>query len=207
MYWEKKKLDYNILIPPLNKPFNSLSLDEAETFFKWFQSHIPTRIEYLAQQSGCTLDYSFESLVPLWKWFLNNAQVEPVTNATKEEMRRHLYNHLKQHIEYVISEEDEQFSLQTLYIIRDVSMYVGEIFVKYSNKIKWSFHTNPEQDSFANIPLLDGFEDANFSPPFHMQFEPTHMIEVVAANLFDNTHKPDDLYKLCVQWCNYIPNS
>ena len=205
MYWRRKKVDYDILIPPLNKPFSLLSLDEAEAFFKWHQDNISKRINYLAQKSGGILDYSFESLVPLWAWFLNHAQVEPVTDTIKEEIRKHLHNQSTQHIEYVISEEDTQFTLQTIFIIRDISMYVGEIFVKYSKKIKWSFHTNPEQDSFANMPLLTGFEDADFSPPFHMQFEPTHMIEVVAANLFDGTQKPKDLYNLCIQWCNYIP--
>lgn len=205
MYWKKKKLDYDILIPPLYKPFDSLSLDETETFFKWHQSHIPMRIEYLAQRSGCALDYSFESLIPLWSWFLTHAQVEPVTYPTKRKLRMHLNNHHKQHIDYVTSQENSQLSLQTLYIIRDIGMYVGEIFIRCSSKINWSFHTDTEQDSFANIPLLTGFEDSDFSPPFHMQFEPTHMIEVVAANLFDNTHKPEDLYRLCIQWRKYIP--
>lgn len=205
MYWKKKKLNYDILIPPLEKSFDLFSPDEAEIFFRWHQDNISARIAYLTNITGCILDYSFDSLISLWSWFLKSAQVETIPNEMKNEIREHLSNHHIKHIEYVISEESQQLSLQSQYMIRDISMYVGEIFTNFSSKIKWAYHTNVEQDSFANIPLLDGFEDNNFSPPFHMQFEPTHMLSVVAANLFDNTHSPKDLYNLCIKWCNFIP--
>ena len=32
MYWQKKKLDYDILIPPITKPFEVFSLNEAEDY-------------------------------------------------------------------------------------------------------------------------------------------------------------------------------
>ena len=32
MYWRKKKLDYNILIPPLNKPFEKFNSICSQTF-------------------------------------------------------------------------------------------------------------------------------------------------------------------------------
>ena len=84
-------------------------------------------------------------------------------------------------------------------------MYVGQVLVELSPKIIWTYHTDVKKDSFANIPLIAGFFDLNFSPPFPMQFEPTHMVSVVAANLFDNTQTKYDLFNLCSEWSKLIP--
>ena len=40
MYWHKKKLDYNILIPPLNKPFKKFTQKEAENYFIWHKNQL-----------------------------------------------------------------------------------------------------------------------------------------------------------------------
>ena len=36
MYWQKKRLSYDILIPPIQKPFVEFNLSETETYFKWY---------------------------------------------------------------------------------------------------------------------------------------------------------------------------
>lgn len=61
MYWHKKKLDYNILIPPLNKPFKKFTQKEAENYFIWHQNQLKPRIEYLQNYACVDLNYSVDS--------------------------------------------------------------------------------------------------------------------------------------------------
>ena len=58
------------------------------------------------------------------------------------------------------------------------------------------------------MPVLLGFEDSRYSPPFKMEFEPTHMAKVQAANIWDNTQTEEDLINIYCKWANsYVPRS
>lgn len=65
--------------------------------------------------------------------------------------------------------------------------------------------TDVEKDSFANMPLVIGFVDNNFNPPFNMQFEPNHMLGVIASKLLDNNHQYTDLKMLVERWKKKVP--
>lgn len=47
MFWKKKKSTYEILIPELTTPFDSLNEFETQKFFDWYISNIPERTAYL----------------------------------------------------------------------------------------------------------------------------------------------------------------
>ena len=205
MYWNKSNISYDILIPPLKKHVSELDKLEAKEYFEWYLQCLPARISYLSEVSKCVLDGSFDSLIPLWHWFLIVAKIEKTPTAKLNMIKRFLNKQSNPFINEIIDESSTQFSLQTEYIIRDIGMYLGNVFVKFSDKIKWGYHTDIEKDSFANTPLLTGFEDAKFTPPFKMEFEPVHMTKVQASNIFDNTASDTDLYNLCLHWVSHIP--
>ena len=83
-------------------------------------------------------------------------------------------------------------------------MYLGEMFVNNHSQIYWTYYTQPNTDFFVNQPLLQGFEDKEFNPPYKMEFEPIHMVGVIAANMFDDTQRVEDLLDLYSQWEAYI---
>jgi hypothetical protein len=107
--------------------------------------------------------------------------------------------------DYLVNESKEQFSLQTEYIIRDIGMYMGQVFVHNNPRIHWGYYEKPKTDFFVNQPLLLGFEDSNFTPPFKCAFEPIHMVGVQAANIWENTQKNEDLLLLYQRWEQMIP--
>lgn len=193
MYWKKEKLSYNILIPPINKSFSDFKESEAESYFRWFIDQIKPRIEYLKNYSGVNLDYSVESLVNIWGWFLKKARIEKTPRAKIRELKRQLKNKPKEIADEILNEQSSQFSLETEYIIRDIAMYFGEVYVKNNASIAWGYHTDSKADSFANMPILVGFEDRDFTPPFRTHVEPVFMLRGVASNLFDRTYKKEDL--------------
>ena len=87
MYWHKKKIDYDILISPINKQFKNFTKKEAESYFEWYKNQLNPRIEYLRKYSGVDLDYSVNSLVDIWGWFLKIAETEKAPKAKTEEVK------------------------------------------------------------------------------------------------------------------------
>lgn len=208
MFWKKKKITYSILIPPLSKEIAKLNANEANNYFKWYQSKIQERIDYLSyfcidylNLKQEKLEFEPQSLLYIWECFLKVAEIETKSENVDINMKDY-----KRKSEGVFGNDDtRQLSLQTEYILRDIGMYVGELFVKYHPQIYWSFYTEPKTDFFVNQPLLLGFEDKEFTPPFQMEFEPIHMVGGKAANLLDGTQKKTDLLNLYRKWEEYIP--
>ena len=153
MYWHKKKLDYNILIPPLNKPFKKFTQKEAENYFIWHQNQLKPRIEYLQNYACVDLNYSVDSINNIWDWFLKIAEIEKTPKIKINELKNQLKNQPKEIIEDVLNEQSKQFSLETEYIIRDIAMYFGEVYVRNNASITWGYHTDVKLDSCKYAPV------------------------------------------------------
>lgn len=72
---------YRSLVPP-NFGNHLRTIEERRAYYDWFMENLAPRCEYLrglvVEDAGVaigSLDYSFESLLPLWKWFLSRAQI------------------------------------------------------------------------------------------------------------------------------------
>ena len=200
MYWKRKKLNYDILISPIDKPFAEFDQNEANYYFQWYISHIKERVKYLSDYSGIVLDYSVDSLVFIWRWFLEIAEIEKTPAKGMKELRKDLKSFPKEITHAVLSERGKQFSLQTEYIIRDIAMYFGQLYVENNRSISWGYHTDTNKDSFANMPLLIGFEDREFDPPFKVEFEPCFIVREIACNIFDNEQNAEDLKNMYLNW-------
>lgn len=200
MFWRKSNITYDMLIPPLDKPFSQLSSAEAKEYFDWYIRNIPGRVEYLQAFSKIHLDISVDSLVPLWDWFLKNASVEKSPFSQNSALKKQL-KHIPDDIaRSVMIENSVQFSLQTEYILHDIAMYFGEVCVQNNDAIYWGFHTDIKKDSFANKPLLMGFCDRDFSPPFLPAFDPEFTVHNIACNLLDGDAAKEDLRDMYNKW-------
>jgi len=206
MYWQKKKSTYDILIPPITKPFEEFTLNEAENYFNWHMSNLVERVLYLKKYSKVQLDYSVNSLIDIWAWFLKVAGAEKTPKEKLDEIKNQLKGKPKDLINTILQEQSEQFTLETEYIIRDIAMYFGEVIVKNNSSIYWGYHTDTKKDSFANLPLLMGFEDRDFNPPFNAAFDPVFIIHGIACNLFDGSHNKNDLVGMYKKWQRMIFN-
>lgn len=204
MFWRRKKLKYDILIPPLQKPFSEFNAQEAKDFFQWHMSQIPSRIAYLSQYSGVDFDFSVSSLKKLWKWFLYNAEIEKKPKAQLMDTYKRIVAYDVNLAAHVVETDTQQLSLETEYIIRDIAMYVGEMFTHNHPSIAWTYYTDTNIDSFANMPVLRGFVDNDFTPPFYATFEPNHMVGVQAARMLRGAESPLDMAKLYLKWCEMI---
>ena len=207
MYWHKKIIDYDILVPPITKPFSRFTLKDAENYFNWYTTHIHERVNYLSKVSDLRLNYSTETLADIWEWFINIAEIEKTPKAKMRELRKQLNNQPKDIVKTVLKEQSEQFTLQTEYIIFDIAMYFGDVYVKNNSSIMWGYHTDRRKDSFAYMPLLVGFEDRDFTPPFKAEFEPNFTVHSIAENIFNGEQNKNDLLETYTNWQRMVFNS
>lgn len=205
---------YKPLIIPIDKPFEELNKAEAKAYFDWFISHVDERSEYIRQKvsEGLNipievLDFSIESLIIIWRWFLKIVELEKTPRSVLNEIRRELEanGEPKEFIEDIVREHSVELSVFSRYVIRDIGMYVGKMFVTNFQTLRWDYHTDTKKDSFANMPQIFGFVDTTYNPPFEEQFEPIHYTEMQASNLFDNSQNEKDLYNICMRWVQSIP--
>ena len=191
MRWNPEHLTYNICIPPITRNFCEMTHDETEAYFSWFMGVIPQRIAYLSEtcaaQLKCDrseLDMSPTSLCVLWRWFLQVMEVEEAPNSTS-------------------SRPQKQLTLQTEYILRDMGMYLGETFVLNHKSLHWGYYETPRSDFFVNRPVITGFEDRRYTPPFKAVFEPINMVRVQALKSMSKPSNENDLIELFVNWEKY----
>lgn len=207
---------YQPLIPPVQKAPICFSAAETEEYWDWYMDHLDERCEYLrcliAEDSRISLeslDYSMDSLLLVWKWFLSRAKVvrkklprpyEKVSIISQETGGKPVKKTLKY---------DEFFDIKTEMMIRDIGMYVGKMFVSnYPDRIRWNVVRKPKNYIHVNEPLLQGFVQRNEGAkinPFYPDFEPIHMTHVQAAGIFEGKARMDDMYNLCRMWSEWIP--
>lgn len=214
MKMSEEQRNYIPLIMPIDKPFEEFSKTEAREYFNWFISHVDERSEYIKKKvsNGLnmpmdSLDFSAESLIYIWRWFLKIAELKKVPKSVLNSIRKELKanGEPKEFIKDMLRENSVELSIFSRYVIRDIAMYVGKMFITNFHVLRWDYHTNTKRDSFANMPQIFGFVDSNYNPPFEPQFEPIHFIEMEASNLLDHTQNEEDLYNMYMRWVQWIP--
>lgn len=203
LFWKRQKLDYDILIPPLEKPIQFLSKSEAQKYFAWYISNLDERIRYLEAFSKVRLDYTPESLIPLWNWFLKNAKIEKTPKARVNELEAQLAVHGRAFTKTVIANNGCQLSLKTEYIILDIAMYFGQVFVKNHPEVYWEFYTTPK-DAFTNHPVLMGFPNEIFPNKKGVPLPPHHIVRVQATKILRNSASKHDLLSIYEVWAEKL---
>lgn len=177
-------IEYDPMLPEgPKKSWREMSPKEAKAFFEWFSAHIPTKMEQLWNLLVVTgfdpknLDYSDESLVFIWQWFMKNTQADEIPEEEIREYAERLAQALRQRaIEKGGEMSDESFqrlysnfyheapkrrcSLPWGFIATDIAIYLGECLIRrYPDKgISWGFFTKPRNMAGVNRPVIMGLK-------------------------------------------------
>lgn len=151
-------MEYDMMISPFSHVrFIDMNKRDAQQYFDWFTSQVVHRIDILKsyiENDGLAdlLDYSANSLIPLWEWYENKIEFVP-----KDE---HEYKaEISSHPDWMQSEIlTTKVSFETLKYALDISMYFAETIIRGScGKIKWGYFTSPQNRMSVNEPTLLGF--------------------------------------------------
>lgn len=203
-----KDIKYDLLIPPHGLDYYHMTKDEAKEDFEWFIEHIPERMDYFRARcasdlrvSQSVLDYSPDSLVPVWKWFLKTARMVPTPKEELERMREGAKIFGDSYV------NEKVFSVSTVFIMRDIGMYVGETYIRNYSPLYWSYFTAPKSNVSARKPIIAGFwawvEGYRSTPAY---IDPIDMVEGAASRFYRNSQHEVDLYNRFSSWIKYIPH-
>lgn len=157
---------YEMMVPPFEHgEFVDMSKKEAKQYFDWYTGQVAHRVNILKQiieEEGVTdiLDYTPESLIPLWEWY--EKKIEFIEKDAEE-----LENQIKRYPDWMAPHiSTTKVSFETLKYALDISMYFAEIIIRSSGgKIQWGYFTRPKKRMSVNQPTLLGFKyDKDLNP-------------------------------------------
>lgn len=175
----QKTKAYDILIRPLDKPFEKMTAAQARNYFDWFMAHIDKRADYLAMFSGVDLDDTPESLIGLWSWFLPQIRFEAVSAAQVEEAYKKAEKLPTGIRESMLRELTEQVTVETGYIILDMAMYYGRMIIKNNPRFRWGFQIRGSA-LFRNRPIITSDIAAGQNHCFPYPYDPLAVIRTLA---------------------------
>jgi hypothetical protein len=193
-------MEYQLIIPPFEvKPFEDMDKNEAQTYFDWYISEIPKRLEVLKEYfefsgggSKELLNFTPESLKFLWKWYIPLLKME---KKTKEELKLELQQNPKW-LKSEVLKGKFKISTQSKAIADDISIYFAEVVIKNFLKAKWGFMNKPKSYISVNQPILICF--SNRTP-----METKALVEVMCLKVADGDKTPNQLYGTYCFWKKY----
>lgn len=203
-----RDVPYDLLVPPLGLDFYHMTKAQAGENFTWFLAHIPERMEYMRQRCAVDLrippshlDFSSESLVLIWRWFLKTARMVP---TPKEELARMREGAKIFGPSYI---NKKVFSVATVFIMRDIGIYFGETYIRNFSPLYWSYYTKPKNEVSAKKPVIAGFWAwVEGHPSAPATVDPIGAVEGAAAKFYDKTQTERDLYDAFTLWHKHIPH-
>lgn len=192
-------MNYNLLEPPFNiKPFREMNKSEAQIHFDWYIQQIPKRIQMLSDAFELTgggnkedLDYSPESLVKVWNWFIQNAEI---LRKTKEEIA------LETKSLPILARNDistNKISTGWLSVAMDIALYFAKCIIYNYDQIKWGILTKPKDLAYVNKPVLMGFKAK-------IELDVSGVINNQVIKVVNGEKNPNTLLGLYKTWVGWI---
>ena len=152
-------MEYDMMTCPFEyDSFKNLRKKEAEKYFNWYVNQIEYRITALKEavlqdRRKIALNYSLESLIPLWDWYETKIRL---VNKSEDELKKEFAKYPKWlHSEILRT----KISPETLSYGMDIAVYFAEVVIREScGRIRWGYFTTPRNRMSVNEPVLLGFK-------------------------------------------------
>lgn len=189
---------YKIMEPPFgSKGYQDMTEQEAKIHFDWYIKMIPKRLDmlknaYKLKNQEDIFDFSSESLVPLWSWYLDNVNILPKSTDEYKREVQNMPDYMK------INVPKEKVEIGWIQISLDIGIYFSECLLNHSPKLRWGFVTEPKGLNSVNRPVIMGFIN-------DMDFDHTNIMSVATSKISRKASTDDALFQLFDIWLKFIP--
>ena len=189
----KRRTEYKPLIIQADKPFQEMTKKEADAYSEWFLSKIDERSDYLREivSEGLhidikQLDFTLDSTLLIWKWFLKEAKLAKTPQSELNKIREGLRGMPQSFIDHMVEMARVELSIRTEYILRDIGMYLGKMFISNYESLRWTIKYKPKSYIYVNVPIIVWFVDdkPEYPKPFRPDLDPIHLARIPAMNIF-----------------------
>jgi len=192
-------MEYLLMQPPFEmKPFKDMTKKEAQSHFDWYIREIPNRIAMLKNAYSITskidkedIDYSSESLIKLWQWYINNVDVEEKSEEDKNLERERYHESIPKNL------CNKKISIGWMSIAMDIAIYFSECFIKEHDTIRWSFVSKPKSLAYINKPILVGFKNG-------LDLDSTNIVRVLTSKIIDGEKDSNALFMIYKKWSENV---
>ena len=189
-------MQYKMMISPFEKiDFDKMNKKQAAEFYEWYINQINERITILQEtvkedRFTVILDYSVESLIPLWEWYENKITYRKIESSELESRNNRYPEWMKDFI------PDTELSWETLMYCMDIAIYFAEVIIKHNSTIHWGCFTKPRNRTKVNQPVLLGFKH-------DMDLNPRLIVENCTRRS-GKEKKKTRVYDMYFTWLEYI---
>src|SRR5215813_5979990 len=158
--------DYDCFQFALDPSPREMSESQAEIYFESFVKGIPQRLAVLQRAIKASgdavllLDYSFDSLSPLGNWFGNHIETCLLTQDELIQKKKPYPSWMHDYI------PPDTFTLETVSLIMDVSIYFAETLRHWHPRLKWELSRLHPDDIAYQQSVVVGFRDDYRMYPF-----------------------------------------
>lgn len=190
------ELPYSGLSQVTGIKFDEFTPKMAKEYFDWYINDREHRLrilkEYLREiHEDVTLDFSPESLIPLWGWYETQIVEEDKDPCELQYEKEQYPEWVRDHI------SDKKISMETLKYAWDIAIYFAEVMVRNNKeKISWGYITKPKRNFYVNRPVLKGFA-------FTKLLDPRHIVYICTLKSAESKDS-NRLYDLYYVWLEYI---
>jgi hypothetical protein len=178
----RKKEEYQAVEkPPMTRPFEQMSEEEAEAYFQWHMNNKSQRIHNMCQLIQFDPDYTEESLIVLW-----TVVMKTYGKVMRKKMSMNAFDS----------------------IINCCSLYLGEVLIKNNTGLFWQCYTEPDEKNIRskNMPVIAGFRALIGDIEKPMILEPMRKVYVAKRDIANSIATETALYDLYQEWQQYSPD-
>lgn len=154
-------MKYDPQAPPFEfESYETMKPKEAKALFDWFVSDIPHRLQMLGIliDGQVKLDFTPESLIDLYEWFLDIIEIKPMTekmiNKSIKEDIETLPDWLQEHAKEELMANSIYVENHFYFFARDISIYYAETVRRNYPEVIWDYISKPKSYAFVNQPLI-----------------------------------------------------
>ena len=199
-------------VPIYYEDFSLFRPKQAEEFNKRFVDELKYRLDHFRKRCAAdmkvsidALNYSHESLLIVWQWFIKNVSLQRVTGT---ELKK-----CKQSAALGGNPICKEFTEDSKRRMFDIAAYWGECFIKLDSSLFWSYHSEPRNNLFLYQPDIRWIHE-HYTMSIRGEirvvdrdtlFPPIHMVSVQANNVFSKDVSQHDLYDVHKIWMEKLP--
>ena len=193
-----KPVEYPLDLPPFPvKDFTEMKQKDAEQLLNWYIGEMPdkmVKLKNVVGLAGCgtaqTMDYTPNSLIPLWTWYLKHVNIIKKSDAEYEQEQSQYPRFLR----YSVNRNKTE--LEWGQVAFDIGFYTCICFLEYDERLKWGIVPDPKLDG-GNKPSILGFKSKKFFTPASIMrtlMSKSEKGNAESTELFDTFNVWVDLY-------------
>lgn len=186
-----KSTPYNIFVVPYEFAKWKESDANARIFFEWFRGKIDPRLAELESVTGIGLDYTFDNLVDIARWYAPHVEIVDLSLEEEKKRAQDLAG------KPVYSAKGNKLTEITASLAMDIGIYFCEIIRKKYPFMRWGWVGKPKSYAYLRLPILTA--DVSLKKRY-LDMAPYQLMENLARKIAKGRDAETEMKEMIAAW-------